>query len=316
MITTEDQKMKHPAKLTAKLKFTAFALTALALGGCNRASDTVFFTVTNAGLNFETTPPTVEIAVSRREGVIQPEFEGGLHLPVVATMINSLGVGGGSVAATFIGGAAAEIAASEKKVEDERDLRSRNLGVICVSKTPSQFGSDNLMPGAGDTRPFIFGTSTTIGLTVGWSGMTASAPDSLRFGYNRKELAIASAFMADGCPEDIKSYFPEGMEKSISMPSFIATIDGGFSAAQPTGTRLNVNQTFATGSAARLIANDPGVRTAVRNGIAAATALSTANTARQAATAREAAANADLKALEAEAKARDAANRLRLSPNR
>ena len=308
--------MKQPKKLTAKLKFTAFALAALGLGGCNRASDTVFFTVTNAGLNFETTPPTVEVAISRREGVIQPEFEGGLHLPVVATMINRLGIGGGSVGATFIGGAAAEIAASEKKVEDESDLKSRNLGVICVSEIPTQFLSPNPMPGAGETRPFIFGTSTTFGLTVGWSGMTASAPDSLRFGYNRKELAIASAFMAEGCPQDIKQFFPANAKKSISMPSFIATIDGGFGSTLATNTRLDVNQTFATGAAARLIANDPGVRTAVRNGIAAATALSTANTARQAATAREAAANADFKALEAEAKARDAANRLRLSPNR
>ena len=153
--------------------------------------------------------------------------------------------------------------------------------------------------------------------------MTASLPDAFRFGYTRKELAIASAFMADGCPEDIKPHFANGADKAIAMPSFIATINGGAGATQPTATNLTVNQTFATGSAARLIANDNDVRKSVRSGIAAATTLSTATTAREAATAsqaaaaaREAAATANRTALDAEAQARTRAKQLGIVPSR
>ena len=120
--------MRYLGTPAAKLKFATLAFTVLTLCGCNRGSDTVFFTVTNAGLNFESTPPTAEIAVSRREGVIQPEFEGGIHLPVLATMSSRLGIDGERVAATFIGGAAAEIAASKDEVTNE------GIAALCVCR--------------------------------------------------------------------------------------------------------------------------------------------------------------------------------------
>ena len=58
-------------------------------------------------------------------------------------------------------------------------------------------------------------------------------------------ILIASAFMADGCPDDIKPHFATGAKIAIAMPSFIATINSGAGATQPTATNLIVNQTFA-----------------------------------------------------------------------
>ena len=263
------------------------------LSGCNKAPlDTVFYTVTNMGVNFDTRPPTAEISLSRREGVLQPEFEGGVHLPVIATSDSRPGMLEGRVTATFIGGAAAEIAARENKVTPEDKLLERGPGIVCVIKLPD--GTDGLkLPGAGATRPFIFGTSTNYGLVVGWDAVSSGVPDTLRLGYTRKELAIASVFAAGDCPEAIRSHFATGATNAVAMPSFLATIDGGNRVGAPAETRISVRQSFATGSAARLLANDAALRTALRASISAEARQNAAEATRSAAEAGQSASEAE-----------------------
>jgi hypothetical protein len=279
------------------------------LSGCNKAPlDTVFYTVSNMGVNFDTRPPTAEIALSRREGVIQPEFEGGVHLPVIATSNSSPGIFAGRVAATFIGGAAAEIAARESKVTDETKLLERGPGIVCVTKLPDGTDGRLALPGPGATRPFIFGTSTNYGLFVGWDSVGAGIPDTVRIGYTRKELAIASVFAAGDCPAAIKSHFQTGATEAVAMPSFLATINGGHSATTPQGTELSVRQSFATGSAARLLANDAALRTALRQSISAEARQNAAEADNAAQAARKAAADQKLAADKAVADANAAAS--------
>jgi hypothetical protein len=240
------------------------------LSGCaNPQLDTVFYTVTNMGVNFDSRIPAAEIALSRREGVLQPEFEGGVHLPVIATSESRPGLLEGRVTATFIGGAAAEIAARESKVTDETKLLERGPGIVCVTKLPDGTNGRLALPGPGATRPFIFGTSTNYGLFVGWDAPGTYIPETVRLGYTRRELAIASVFAAGDCPDAIKSHFATGANQAVAMPSFLATIDGGNRVGTPQTTSIAVRQSFATGSAARLLANDPKLRTALRTSISA-----------------------------------------------
>ena len=239
------------------------------LSGCtNPPLDTVFYTVTNMGVNFDSRIPAAEISLSRREGVLQPEFEGGVHLPVIATSDSRPGLLEGRVTATFIGGAAAEIAAREKGETDESKLLQRGPGIVCVTTVP--VGNDGLkIPDAGATRPFIFGTSTNYGLFVGWDAPGTMIPQTVRLGYTRRELAIASVFAAGDCPAAIKSHFATGAIHAVAMPSFLATIDGGNRVGTPQTTSIAVRQSFATGSAARLLANDSKLRNALRATITA-----------------------------------------------
>ena len=57
----------------------------LTLSGCAVGyNSTLFYTQSNIGLDAETKPPTAEISIARREGVIEPGFEGGQTPPVIA----------------------------------------------------------------------------------------------------------------------------------------------------------------------------------------------------------------------------------------
>lgn len=294
------------------------------LSGCGRMPlDTVFYTVTNMGVNFDTRPPTAEISLSRQEGILQPELEGGVHLPVIATSESRPGLLEGRVTATFIGGAAAEIAARKNGATNEASLLERGPGIVCVEKLPD--GSDGLqLPGPGATRPFIFGTSTNYGLFVGWNGVGSAMPETLRLGYTRKELAIASIFAAGDCPAEIKHRFGSNAIKAVAMPSFLATIDGGNRVGTPQNTNISVRQSFATGSAARLLADDANLRGALRTGISAEArqtaaeatrglaeaSLKAANAEKDAAVASRAAAEQQRLATQAISAARDAERRL------
>ena len=50
-----------------------------------------------------------------------------------------------------------------------------------------------------DTRAFYFATDTSFGLKVGWDGTSGPYPDTLKLGYNRKELAFPPVFVTEGC---------------------------------------------------------------------------------------------------------------------
>src|SRR5262245_57749866 len=56
------------------------------LGGCALGYNSMLFvTKSNIGLDVDTRPPTAEISIARREGVIAPTFEKGQKPPVLAS---------------------------------------------------------------------------------------------------------------------------------------------------------------------------------------------------------------------------------------
>jgi hypothetical protein len=149
----------------------------------------LFMTKTNVGLDIDTKPPTAELSIARREGVIAPSFEEGKALPVLASFRYEGGWLDPNISATFAGGKAAVILA-QPSGSSGHQLKSK----VCLSH-PLKDSAIGLKSEEGDdARPFFFATDTTFGLKVAWSGTTEAVPDTLRLGYNRKEFAYAPVF--------------------------------------------------------------------------------------------------------------------------
>lgn len=257
---------------------SAFALRVLpalafsALGsGCVGYNSTLFYTKSNAGLDFDAKPPTTEITVSRKEGVIAPSFEGGKTPPVMASFKPHGGDGNGfqnfffGVDQTFAGGDAAiamtrlydSPVAGPYSVDPKTNESADYDSAILVTEPEARFGWQKI-PEPSATRPFVFATDTLLGLKVGWTG-AASIPDAVKLGFNRKELAWAPISKTPkATPTDTKV--------KLKGPSFLATIDNDVQIGDDRGgpgTKSSALQYFATGEAATLLARQPAVREAM-----------------------------------------------------
>ena len=242
------------------IHLVALTVGLLALSGCAVGYNaTLFVTKSNVGIDIDSKPPTAEISIARREGVIGPTFEGGQKPPVVASFRYDVkGLIGlfATVSSTFAGGDAA--ATMSKLFGDPTSTTSENSAVCLVEKPqPHAFGLNLALPGPGEVRPFIFGTDTTVGLKLAWSGLTAQVPDTVRLGYSRKEFALAPVFATpNACT------LPGGGTGTyvVKMPSFLATVDGSTTAKGPDTSGLDHLQYFATGTAATNLALRQEVR--------------------------------------------------------
>jgi hypothetical protein len=149
----------------------------------------LFITKTNVGLDIDTKPPTAELSIARREGVIAPSFEEGKALPVLASFRYEGDWLNPNISATFAGGKAAVILA-QPSGSGGYPLKSK----VCLSHPPKDSAVGLKSEEGDEARPFFFATDTTFGLKVAWSGTTEAVPDTLRLGYNRKEFAYAPVF--------------------------------------------------------------------------------------------------------------------------
>lgn len=273
------------------------ALVALVAGGCGLGYNRLlFFTTTNFGLNVDGTPPTAEINIARREGVIAPAFDGDKSPPVLGMFKSVGGIYNPSLSGVFAGGQAAELVAEpvvtgvQSPTPTGQPVATPTPEPYCVSDPPSSAVLDALgaIPYVGAAfseqndraRPFFFATDTMTGIKVAWTGTGGAYPDQLKFGYNRKEFAYAPVFgepSASGtptpggvlareaaAPATVTPPCSEG-KKRVSMPSFLATIIDGADASQPANLRLNYVQFFATGRAADRLAKRDDVRAMVAN---------------------------------------------------
>ena len=166
----------------------------LTLSGCAVGyNSTLFYTQSNIGLDAETKPPTAEISIARREGVIEPGFEGGQTPPVIAgfqSHTSPLSRFFFGVQSTFAGGDAA--AALSQGPGGPNVSQASGL---CLSTAPERrWWSFLSIPKKGEVMPFAFGTDTVFGLKVSWSGTAGPFPDRLRLGFNRKEPRMGTAF--------------------------------------------------------------------------------------------------------------------------
>jgi hypothetical protein len=183
----------------------------------------LFVTRSNVGIDFETTPPTAEISVSRQAGVIAPTFEDGKTPPLMAGFetdtsgLIKILFGGKSV---FAGGAAAvalaenaaqktPAAASTEKPSNPQtspnnaknnDPEQETIGKsrLELSQEPAHLDlpcQDNCdyakITGPGHAKPMFLMTDTNLGIKIAWNGTAAEAPSKFQVGYNRTEIALA-----------------------------------------------------------------------------------------------------------------------------
>lgn len=235
------------------LKNICSFLVLVSLGGCAIGFDhTLFMTKSNVGVDIDTKAPTAEISIARRELVIAPAFEKGQTPPVLAGFRtgNRL-LFGFDVSSVFAGGNAALMLSDPYNIKDDSELCLQVKPEGKLHLGPIELARFSL-PTTGEIRPFVFGTDTTFGLKVAWSGMTAQFPDSLKIGFNRKELALAPVFGSDkgtqNCP-----YL-------VGMPPFLASIEMTSETATPQTFDLAYRQSFSTGSAAVELAKYPSIK--------------------------------------------------------
>lgn len=237
----------------------------------------LFVTKTNVGFEADTKPPSLQLAIGRLEGLFAPQFQGGKKLPVMASFkFESDRAFSPSVGSAFSTGDAALALSSlyadrtpPGSWQDRLQILSKDglnrlkvdsaLTLNEAPKIDSWFAT--LFEGGdfqgSDVRPVFFGTDTSLGIKLAWSGLTSYVPDTARFGYGRKELAWVPVTM------EKKS----DTEYRIKTSSLLATLDSGVS--QPTleggqpSAPLSYVQYFASGDAATLLAMQQTVRQAM-----------------------------------------------------
>src|SRR5258706_5275284 len=196
------------------------SVSAAALAGCASPKDTVVFvTNTSLGINVDSKPPSASIAYDRTEGYLGPRSANGGMPPVVASIQTNGNVFNPQIRQVYATGAAA---------------------VLVTSPDGTQAGPGD-MTGTDDKMAF-FGTTTTVGLKVGFDA--TGSPDSLIFGFKRKELSV----------------IPLGSEGGKRIyPSVLASIDTTVGTSTLRDTGLTIAQYFATGKAAEMLASSNDV---------------------------------------------------------
>ena len=236
---------------TAAVRISVLIFASMTLVGCAIGYNSVLFvTKSNVGIDVDAKPPTAEVSIARREGVVAPTFEKGQTPPVMASFrVNTKGLIGifANVSSTFAGGDAAN---TMSKLYGDPDATKPEDSTLCLKQKPAPkvVGYRISFPEQGEVEPFIFGTDTSLGLKLAWSGLTAQFPDTVKLGYNRKELAFAPVFGSEEASETVCG--KTGGKYSVKVPSFVATVDSYVNVKDPAGTSTGWLQYFATGTAA------------------------------------------------------------------
>lgn len=260
------------------------------LAGCGIGYNrTLFITKTNVGFEASAEPPTFELDISRLEGTVGPQFENGKKLPVMASFkFSNRGAFSPAIGSTFATGDAATTMAALYGAktpgsgwEDRADMvferKSRTLSTkstLTLNAEPTAMSwlpswLDWLRPKfqKNDVRSVFFGTDTSLGLKVAWSGMTGGFPDSAKLGYNRTEIALVPIAIEVKSVEDPPNSGKLVSKFDMNMASLMATVDSGVSGiTNSDGTpKLDSQhlQYFATGAAATLLSLQQDVRAAM-----------------------------------------------------
>ena len=189
------------------------AIVTLTLSACVTKNSVLFVTKTSIGVDLDTKPANASIAYDRIEGYVGPRYDNGAIPPVLASIDSDAKIFNPTIRQVYATGDAAH--------------------KIVVNNASSDNAAKSL---TGDKELMFFGTTTTTGLKVGF---TSNLPDSILFGYKRKEF----------------SFIPLGRDNNNAdvYPSVLASIDTGATAGSQKETMLRTKQFFATGSVAEAL---------------------------------------------------------------
>jgi len=189
---------------------------ALMVASCASRPDTVVFvTKSSLGVDVEQTPPSASIAYDRVEGYFGPRYESGAVPPVLAVFMTNGQLLDRQVKQLYATGDAA---------------RALLAPAAPLPSDPEQ---------GGDFKPMFFGSSTTVGLKIGYEA--GGSTSTFTLGYKRKELSVIPV-------------------NAGRFPSVLATLQTDVDARSATDSRFGAGQLFATGAAATALAARPEVR--------------------------------------------------------
>lgn len=199
------------------------------LAGCS-TTDAVFVTKTSISvIDIDSTPASVSFAYDRVEGFFGPNYENGSAPSAVASIRTNGDIISPTIKQVYATGEAANIVVDEnaKTYPPGGDGKS---------------DSDRLI---GEKKPFMFGTSTTFGISL---GVTTSMP-TFTLGYKRKEA----------------SYIPlrKSSDGEEIYTSVLASIDNS-TVIDDNGQKFENGQFFAIGEAAKRLATKQYIKDAFR----------------------------------------------------
>jgi hypothetical protein len=226
---------------TRRLHTSAVALSPLLLFGC---SDTAFFsTGTSIGIAASANTQQAQIGYARAELFQGPNYPDAGDVPQVVGFLGSdLAVFSPHIRQLYATGEAARLVTAPGTLPPcPADGKTAPDGQpnLCVE----QAGTLN-----GERRILIFGTGTSVGLKLGFTG---DAPSSINFGYDREELSVIPLHRQ--APADDR-------QKPDKYSSVLASIDLNLKTPSLLGTDLKLAQFFATGAAARNLAKSGAIR--------------------------------------------------------
>ena len=267
-------------------RYVKLAIGMALLSGCAGTDRILFMTKTNVGLDVDSTPPTAEITIARRELAINPTFPHTINDVTTMSLLAAFGVGGGvfnpNIRSVFAGNSAA-VALASPLIETGKYKAKPRPRPICLAKEPDtrswlmrkwhSFKGINYTNRShrdeieSRTRAFYFATDTAFGLKVAWNGTGGPYPTSLKLGYNRAEFAYPPIFVSEkkSCGKSESSTGDGKLVWEVRSPSFIATLDNSSRLKNPFSTDSTDEagvehvQFFATGAAATAWANRPSV---------------------------------------------------------
>lgn len=198
------------------------------LEGCACKQGVLFATVTNTGIDVDTSPPNAAIGYNRYEGYCGPVYATGGLPPVVAKLESDLNAFDPTIKQIYATGDAARVVSSPKNSADH-----------------SPEGSAEEKPLTGARSIAFFTTSAVVGLRVAFN---PQGPESLSLGFKRKEASYIPVIRAEAPGEKDK------------YASTLASIGVNVATPSLSDTGLGVSQFFATGVAAEGLARNKLIR--------------------------------------------------------
>lgn len=243
----------------------------ISLPGCGAGLNSVLFvTKTEVAVDADTEPPSLDIGYAREEFVLAPAFKDGQVLPVLTTVATDAAAFSLGSSHSFATGDAALVMADALTDDNRYVFNTTSAPDATKVNQPTMEGTIKTTPtdivpqgfwkslwfflfGSSERQRYFFGTDTNFGLHVEWGG--SELPRSVSIGFKRKELAyvplIEHETPANGNTPAVRT---------VKLASLIATAKAKAKVSKQDDSGLTIGQTFATGSAATLLASHPGVR--------------------------------------------------------
>jgi hypothetical protein len=225
----------------SSLDRTIIISSLLALSACSDYA--TFVTGTSIGITANANTEQAQIGYARAELFQGPAYADVGDAPqVVAFLGSDLAVFSPHVRQLYATGDAASLVTmpgAPQACPNDGKPPTNGQPTLCAEKAEDW---------AGERRPMVFGTGSSVGLNLGFTG---NAPSSIKFGYDREELSIIP-FHAQ--PPKAGSKQPD------KYSSVLASLNLNVAAPSLLGSGLKITQFFATGAAARNLAKQYQIR--------------------------------------------------------